>query len=159
MFKRLFSLIALLSVIAISPAFAAQSRIEPLPQQDCDAAARAIGKAIGIPLTVKIGAPAHPEGLHGNACLLSGEAKGLTIPFETAQDKIAAALAGWKHLTERDADGPFSTFKGFAKNAQQIFYSLSVDPPRGTCEDKPIGDCKVPPRRWTWSFTAAAFVQ
>lgn len=159
MFKRVMFPAGLLSLVAAFPAVAAQSNIKPMAQQDCDATAKAISQAIGIPLKVKIGTPTLPEGLHGNACLLSGEAKGLTLGFEAAQDKIAAVLEGWQHLTDQDADGPFSTFKGFAKNSQRIFYSLSEEPPRGTCENKPIGDCKVPPRRWTWSFTAAAFQQ
>jgi hypothetical protein len=91
---------------------------------------------------------------------MSGKTSGLTTQFEDAQDKIAAALAGWQHLAEFDADGPFSTVKGFMKGPQRVFYTLSTDPPRGTCRDnKPIGDCQIPHRRWTWKLAAAAFLQ
>ena len=123
--------------------------------------AKAVGRATGIVLMTKVGpAPSYPEGVHGSACLISGKASGLTIEFEHAQDRIAAALPGWQHLEQFDADGPYSTVKGFAKGQQRVFYTLSTDPPPATCRDnKPISACKVPHRRWTWTLTAAAFVQ
>ncbi len=148
-------------LMASVPASAADTNIQPLPTPDCRAIADAVGKSIGIPLTIAVGpAPSYPAGLHGRACVMSGKATGLTVPFEPAQDKIAAALAGWQHLGEIDADGPVSTEKEFMKGPQRVIYSLSIDPPRGTCRDnRPIGDCKVPLRRWTWKLVAHAFLQ
>ncbi len=161
----MFKILIILANIALLnmdlSAFAAETSVQPLAVQDCDALANSIGKAVDIVLTTKVGPPpSYPEGFHGGACLISGKATGLATEFEGAQDKIAAALTGWQHLEQFDADGPYSTTKGFAKGPQRVFYSLSTDPPRGTCRDnRPIGDCKVPHRRWTWNFTAAAFVQ
>ncbi len=155
-------LLASVLLLALNlPAIAAETSIRPLPDVDCKAIADAIGQSIRFPLTTKVGAaPSYPAGLHGSACIISGKATGLTIEFERAQDKIAAALAGWKHLDEFDADAPFSTVKGFMKGPQRFFYTLSTDPPRGTCrENKPIADCRIPHRRWTWKMMAAAFVQ
>jgi hypothetical protein len=142
------------------PAMAAETSIVPLPPSDCDAVAAAITKALNIPLKTKVGTPSFPDGLRGNACLLSGQASGLTIRFDRAQDKIAAALTEWRHLEALDADGPGSTNKTFAQGQRRLVYDLSMDPPPGTCsENKPIAACKVPFRRWIWSFKAAGFVE
>ncbi|WP_152428328.1 hypothetical protein [Methyloferula stellata] len=156
MSKALVLLICLASI----PAFAADAEVKPIAQDECAALAKAVSAAIGLPLKTKVAAPKLPDGLHGSACLLSGKARGLTIGFVAAQDKIENSLAGWKHLPEQDADGPYSTVKGFAKDAERFFYSLESEPVRGACSDnKPIGDCKAPPRQWIWTLEASAFVQ
>lgn len=161
MFRTPIFLANIMLLAANLPATAAETDIQPLPALDCNAIAAAVGKSIRIPLTTRVGpALSYPTGLHGNACIISGNTSGLTIEFEQAQDKIAAALTGWKHLDEFDADAPFSTAKGFMKGPQRVFYTLSTDPPRGTCRDnKPIADCRIPHRRWTWKIVAAAFLQ
>jgi hypothetical protein len=140
---------------------AAETAIQPLPGADCSALAAALGKALGFSLATREGpAPSYPDGLRGKACLIVGKATGLTLDFDRAQDKIAAQLAAWQHRVDLDADGPFSTSKGFANGAQRLVYHLSTEPPRGTCrENRPIADCKVPHRRWSWDFSAAAFTQ
>jgi hypothetical protein len=153
------TLVLLLFLIPI-PAFAADAEVKPVSQDECAALAKAVGGAIGLPLKTKVAAPKLPDSLHGTACLLSGKARGLTIGFIAAQDKIESALAGWKHLTDQDADGPFSTVKGYAKDSARFFYSLESEPVHGVCSDnKPIGDCKAPPRQWIWTLEASAFVQ
>lgn len=159
MFRLSIVSVCIVLLKTMVPALAAETRVQPLALQDCKAVADAVGGAIGMTLMTKIGpAPSYPDGLRGNACLISGKATGLTLEFERAQEKIAAALAGWQHLEQFDADGPYSTVKGFAKGQQRVFYSLSTDPPAGTCRsNKPISDCKVPRGRWTWQLTTAAF--
>jgi hypothetical protein len=160
-FKPLIVSASMLLLNAHLPAVAAETSAQPLSVQDCEAVAKAVGKATGIVLMTKVGpAPSYPEGVHGSACLISGKASGLTVEFEHEQDRIAAALPGWQHLEQFDADGPYSTLKGFAKGRERVFYTLSTDPPPATCRDNmPISACKVPHRRWTWTLTAAAFVQ
>jgi hypothetical protein len=145
---------------AAPPAMAAETNIIPLPPSDCGAVSAAVSRAINIPLKTRVATPSFPDGLHGDACLLSGQASGLTILFDRAQDKIAAALTDWRHLEALDADGPGSTNKAFARGPQRFVYDLSMDPPPGTCSgNKPITACKVPLRRWVWSFKAVGFVE
>jgi hypothetical protein len=135
-------------------------RVTPLAAVDCDFIAKSLGNAIGIRLAAGVGPPTFPNSIQGTACIISGEATGLTIEFLNAQRKLDAALPGWQHINEFDADGPYGTTKGFMKGSQRIVYNLEIDPPAGACRTNvPISNCKVPQRRWTWKVDAVGFVQ
>jgi hypothetical protein len=120
---------------------------------------KALGNALGIRLATNVGPPTFLNGIQGSACIISGQATGLTIEFLNAQKRLDAALPGWRHVNEFDADGPYSTVQGFAKGSQRLVYSLESDPPAGSCTDVPIFKCKVPQRQWTWKVEAAGFIQ
>lgn len=121
--------------------------------------AKTISQAVGIALTVREGAPDFPNGLRGNACLMSGRATGLKVEFDAVRKKLNAALAGWTPVSDYDADGPASTITGFAKASQRIVYALETEPPRGTCQNVPLAACKVPRQRWNWSLKVVGFSQ
>ncbi len=150
---------AALLAASLPPALAADRKIAPLPAEACRALAQSIGKAIGISLSTRQGKPAFPAGVQGDACLISGKATGLTVDFIPAQDRIDGSLAGWTRVIDYDADGPYSTMKGFTKGGQTLVYSLETEPPAGTCQDIVIGDCKVPRRQWSWKLEVVGFLQ
>ncbi len=153
-------LVWILAVIVLTaPAAAGDRKIKPLPLEECRSIGDMIGKAAGIPLSARIGKPGLVSGVTGDACLLSGRATGLTIGFAAAEDKVDRSLAGWKHIPDYDADGPFGTVKGFTKGARTVVYSLETDPPAGSCDNIVIADCKVPRRQWSWTLEVVAFVQ
>lgn len=134
--------------------------LAPLDPSECDALARTASQAVGIALKTTVGRPSQINA-RGTACLMSGNATGLTLDFENMRRKVEASLAraGWTAVADFDADGPDSTQKGFTKASQRVVYALSTEPPQGTCESVPLVDCKIPRRRWTWSLTLSAFVQ
>ncbi|MEF3365706.1 hypothetical protein V3H18_04075 [Methylocystis sp. 9N] len=141
-------------------AVAAEQSVTPLAANDCEAIAGKIGEAAKIPVTTKTGRPDFLTSIRGNACLISGTATGLKAKFlDDVQKRLDATLADWTYIPDFDADGPDSTVKGFSKGSQRLVYALETRPPNGTCGDAPIGDCKVPRQRWTWSLKVAAFVQ
>jgi hypothetical protein len=156
--RAVISTVVLL-VLACCPTVAADKKIKPLAAQDCSAIAQSIGKAIGIPLSMKVGKPAFPDDVNGDACLLSGKATGLALDFIAAQDRIERSLTGWTRVPDYDADGPDGTMKGFTKAAQTIVYNLETEPPAGTCQDIVIADCKVPRRQWSWTLEVVAFLR
>jgi hypothetical protein len=121
--------------------------------------AKTIGQAVGIALTTREGAPDFPNGLRGNACLMSGRATGLKAEFDDVRKKLNAALSGWTPVPDYDADGPASTITGFTKAQQRIVYWLQTEPPRGTCQNVPLAACKVPRQRWGWGLKVVAFNQ
>jgi hypothetical protein len=155
MFPMLREVVAL----SIATALSAEQSITPLAATDCRAIAKTITQAVGIALTAREGAPDFPDGLRGNACLMSGRATGLKVEFDAARKKLNAALAGWTPVSDYDADGPASSITGFAKASQRIVYELETVPPRGTCQNVQLADCKVPRQRWTWSLKVVGFSQ
>lgn len=155
--KRLLWIFA--AVMLAVPAVASDRKIRPLPPEACKAVGDTIGKAAGIPLAARVGKSELVQGVAGDACLLSGKATGLTIGFAEAENKIDHSLAGWKHVPDHDADGPFGTVKGFTKGTQTVVYNLETEPPAGTCDNIVIADCKVPRRLWRWTLEVVAFVQ
>jgi hypothetical protein len=138
---------------------AAEQSITPLAANDCQTIAKTIGQAVAMALTTKVGAPEFPNGLRGNACLMSGHATGLRAEFDDVRKKLNAALAGWTPVSDYDADGPASTITGFAKASQRVVYSLETEPPRGTCENVPLAACKAPRQWWDWSLKVVGFSQ
>jgi len=150
---------AALLAASLSPVLAADRKIAPLPAETCRALAQSLAKAVGIPLSMKQGKPTFPTGVQGDACLLSGKATGLTLDFIPAQDRIDGSLTGWTRVIDYDADGPYSTMKGFTKGRQTLVYDLETEPPAGTCQDIVIGDCKVPRRQWSWRLEVVGFLQ
>jgi hypothetical protein len=102
-------------VLALCPALAADRTIKPAPPGQCRALAETLGKVAGIPLSVATGKPTFPNDVKGEACLLSGKAIGLAIGFDAMQDKLDRSLAGWTRVQDYDADGPYSTHKGFTR--------------------------------------------
>ncbi len=118
--------------LSVATALSADQNITPMAASDCRAIAQTISQAVGIPLTAKEGKPDFPNGLRGNACLMSGRATGLKVEFDAVRKKLNAALAGWTPVTDYDADGPASTITGFAKASQRIVYALETMPPGGT---------------------------
>lgn len=146
-------------VLASSLALAADRRIEPLPADRCRALGEQLGKAIGFPLSARTGRPAFPSGVTGNACLLSGKATGLPIGFDAAQDRLDRSVAEWTRVPDYNADGPFSTVKGFAKAEAKLLYRLETDPPAGTCDNVVIADCRVPRAKWRWVLEVVAFIE
>jgi hypothetical protein len=145
--------------LSIATALSAEQSITPLAATDCRAVAKTISQAVGIALAVRQGAPDFPNGLRGNACLMSGRATGLKVEFDDMRKKLNAALAGWTPVSDYDADGPASTITGFAKASQRIVYALQTEPPRGTCQNLPLAACKVLRQRWNWSLKVVGFSQ
>jgi hypothetical protein len=146
-------------VLALCPALAADRTIKPAPPGQCRALAETLGKVAGIPLSVATGKPTFPNDVKGEACLLSGKAIGLAIGFDAMQDKLDRSLAGWTRVQDYDADGPYSTHKGFTRGETTLVYHLETDSPPGTCENVVIADCKVPRAQWHWTLEVVAFVQ
>ena len=157
----MFPMIMLRGAVALSvvTALSGDQSITPMAASDCRAIAKTISQAVAIPLTTKEGKPDFPSGLRGNACLMSGRAIGLQVEFDAVRKKLNAALAGWTPVPDYDADGPASTITGFGKASQRIVYALETVPPRGTCQNVPLADCKVPRQRWTWTLKVVGFSQ
>ncbi len=151
--------VAVALMLAACPALAADRKIKPLPADQCRALAETLGRAAAIPLSARIGRPAFPAGVSGDACLLSGKATGLAIGFMAAQDRLDRSIAEWKRVPDYDADGPYSTVKGFTKGQATLLYQLETDPPAGTCDNIVIADCKVPRVQWHWALEVVGFVQ
>lgn len=151
--------LAVVLVLASGPALAVDRKIRPLPVDQCRALGEAVGKAIAMPLSARVGRPAFPIGVSGDACLLSGKATGLAIGFDAAQDRIDRSMAEWTRVPDYDADGPYSTVKGFTKGEAVLLYQLETDPPAGTCDNIVIADCKVPRAQWHWALEVVAFIQ
>ena len=145
--------------LALCPALAADRNIKPAPPDQCRALAETLGKVAGIPLSATTGRPAFPNNVKGDACLLSGKAIGLAIAFDALDDKLGRSLTAWTRVQGYDADGPYSTQKGFTKGETTLLYRLETDSPPGTCEDIVIADCKVPRDQWHWTLEVVAFVQ
>ena len=150
---------AVVLLLASSPALAADRKIKPLPADQCRALGELVGKAIAMPLSARTGRPAFPSGVSGDACLLSGKATGLAIGFNAAQDRLDRSIAEWTRVPDYDADGPYSTVKGFAKGQAMLLYQLETDPPAGTCDNIVIADCRVPRAQWHWALEVVAFLQ
>jgi hypothetical protein len=157
----MFPMIMLRGAVALSvvTALSGDQSITPMAASDCRAIANTLSQAVAIPLTTKEGKPDFPSGLRGNACLMSGRAIGLQVEFDAVRKKLNAALAGWTPVPDYDADGPASTITGFGKASQRIVYALETVPPRGTCQNVPLADCKVPRQRWTWTLKVVGFSQ
>jgi hypothetical protein len=155
----MFPMLPEVVALSIATALSAEQSITPLVATDCRAIAKTISKAVGIALAVRQGAPDFPNGLRGNACLMSGRATGLKVEFDDMRKKLNAALAGWTPVSDYDADGPASTVTGFAKASQRIVYALETEPPRGACQNLPLAACKLPRQRWNWSLKVVGFSQ
>jgi len=144
-------------------ALAAEQSITPMAGTECEAMARKISQAFGIPLNTKVGGPDFAAdflpGVQGNACLMSGRARGLTLyaHFDKLRDKFESVLSDWTPMPDIGADSPMDIVQGLAKGAQRVIYHLETDPPRGTCQNVVIAACKVPLRRWTWTLKVVAF--
>jgi len=151
--------VAVALMVASCPALAADRKIRPLPADQCRALAETLGRAAAIPLSARVGRPAFPTGVSGDACLLSGKATGLAIGFVAAQDRLDRSLAEWKRVPDYDADGPYGTLKGFTKGEATLLYQLETDPPAGTCDNIVIADCKVPRVQWHWTLEVVGVVQ
>jgi hypothetical protein len=151
--------IAVALMLASCTALAADRKIRPLPADQCRGLAEALGRAAAIPLSARIGKPAFPVGVSGEACLLSGRATGLAIGFMTAQDRLDRSIADWRRVPDYDADGPFGTVKGFTKGQATLLYRLETGPPAGTCDNVVIADCRVPRVQWHWALEVVGFVQ
>jgi hypothetical protein len=155
--KRAPIALSIATVLAnTSLALAAEQSITPMAATDCEAIAKTITRATGIPLTIKVGMPDFPKDVRGNACLMSGRATGLKVEFEDMEKKLDATLSGWTPLPDMSSGGPAMTGAGFAKGAQRVTYLLENDPPR-KCRNIVLAACKAPLRRWTWSLKVAAF--
>lgn len=151
--------LAVVLMLASSPALAADRKIRPLPADQCRVLGETLAKAIAIPLSARTGRPAFPGGLSGDACLLSGKATGLKIGFNAAQDRLDRSIAEWTRVPDYDADGPYSTVKGFTKGEAMLLYQLETDPPAGTCDNIVIADCRVPRAKWHWVLEVVSFIQ
>jgi hypothetical protein len=161
-FARVAVTLSLATVLANADfALAAEQSITPMAGTECEALARKIGQASGIPLSTKVGGPDFVAdflpGVHGNTCLMSGRAIGLKANFAEVQDNLRAVLSGWTPLNEFAADSPTETTQGFAQGTQRIAFNLDNEPPPGTCQNVVFAACKVPSRRWTWSLKVVAF--
>jgi hypothetical protein len=147
-----------IATVLASPEFAraAPQNIRPMAASACQAIAKTITGATGIPLTIKMGVPDFPNDVHGNACLMSGRATGLKAEFDDMEKKANAVFSGWTTLPDISSGGPAMTGAGFAKGAQRVIYFLEDVPPR-ECRDIVLAACKAPVRRWTWSLKVFAF--
>lgn len=160
--SRTLSIIFMLGIFA-DPALA-ETLVRPVPLDECKALAAVLGKASGFKIDgSENDAPTYPEGLRGKVCSMGGGGTGRTIKFDKAEDKINAAvkdLKDWIHDGSLDADSPLSTIKVFVNGNKRLVYLLAKEPPKGECiDDRPIGDCKVPAKRWVWSFSASVYQQ
>jgi hypothetical protein len=160
--SRILSVVFTLGAF-VAPA-SAETAIRPVPVDECKAIAAVLSKASGFPLDgSEQDAPPYPEGLRGKACWMAGGATGLTVKFDKAEDKINAAVKGlkdWVHDGALDADAPFATTKVFVNGNKRLVYTFAKEVPKGGCpDDRPIVDCKVPAKRWVWSFSASVYTQ
>lgn len=103
---------------------AAQQNITPMAASDCQAIAKMITRATGIPLKIKVGVRDFPDDLRGTACLMSGRETGLTVKFDDMENKVNAVFSGWTTLPDISFGGPAMTGAGFAKGAQRVIYFL-----------------------------------
>jgi hypothetical protein len=157
---RATRVIATLFVLGVNmPAFA-ETAIQPLPKEECQAIAVTLTKVTGIKLNVTEGTPPIMlEGLSGKACLMNGQATGVKRDFNTIQFKVAEAFPGWT-TAEYDADGAAALVRSLKLGNKRLAYRLEMEPPKGTCtENVPIVDCKVPMKRWVWTIEAAGYTR
>lgn len=133
----------------------------PLPPDVCSALRTDFAAALGFPLasgtqspkTVSDSAPA------GTACTFSGRATGLGQSYADALRRLETIVEGWDQIAEISADGPESTVQGYRKDDRRVVVALDRSPPDGTCENTVQVRCKVPAKRWRWTFKAAAYRQ
>jgi hypothetical protein len=161
-FVRVAVTLSLATVLANADfALAAEQSITPMAGTECEALARKIGQASGIPLSTKVGGPDFAAGflpgVRGSVCLMSGRATGLNAHFDKVQDQLHAVLSDWTFDNMHAADSSEETIQWFAKGMQHIAFDLVNGPPRGTCENVPTAACKVPRQRWIWTLKVAAF--
>lgn len=157
--SRILFIALMLGVSAASAS--AETAIQPLAMDECKAIAGTLTKVTGIKLDVTEGeVPEYLDGLRGKACRMVGKATGLTLDFDKVQGRIHAALTGWRYDSMKDADAPYSAVRTLEKGNQRLVYALETEPPKGTCtDDRPIVDCKVPRKRWNWTFSISAYGQ
>ncbi len=147
-------------MLVLCPALAADRKIRPMPPDQCRAMVNAVSKAVDIPLSIRTGPPPDwMRGLSGDACLASGKATGLSIDFSTALRRLQGATAGWTYVLGYDLLGDSGMAMGVAKGPATFVYYVRTDPPAGTCEHTPVGDCKLPRRQWHWTLDVTAFVE
>lgn len=159
--RRTAFLAAALAALAPAALQAAERPAAPLAAADCEALARSFSEATGIAVTTSV-APARSidsRAPRGNGCVIVGTATGLTRRFDRVEASLIGTLRGWTHDMEFDADGPMSTVKRFTQGTRKVIVSIETENLPGTCADIPIGDCRVPLRRWTWTFKAVAYAQ
>ncbi len=142
------------TALATSPAPAV-----PLAPAECAALAQSLSEATGIAVTTAIGPVRVIEerAPRGQGCVISGKATGLTRRFDAVSARLFGALPGWRHDPSLDADGPMSLLRRYSYGTSRIIVFLETESPPGTCADIPIGDCRVPLRRWTWTLKAVAY--
>ncbi len=148
----------LLLLLAAAPA-AAQRPATPVAADACQALARSLSDATGIAVRAATG-PARTvddRAPHGEGCVITGTATGLTRRFGEVSDRLVGTLRGWRHDVAFDADGPMSLVRRYSRDGVRVIVFLETENPPGTCADVPIGDCRVPLRRWTWTLKAVAY--
>jgi hypothetical protein len=148
----------LLLLLAAAPA-AAQRPARPVAADACQALARSLSDATGIAVRAATG-PARTvddRAPRGEGCVITGTATGLTRRFGEVSDRLVGTLRGWRHDVAFDADGPMSLVRRYSRDGVRVIVFLETENPPGTCADVPIGDCRVPLRRWTWTLKAVAY--
>lgn len=95
----------------------------------------------------------------GTACRFSGRATGIEHRFGDALGGLQAIVEGWEEITDIAADGPSSTTAGYRKGDRRIIVFLRAEPPDGQCETVVSRDCRLPAKRWRWTFDAVAYRQ
>ena len=154
------SLTLFLSMAGLAAAQAAQAApAEPLSADLCESLKTRFAAALRLPVTATVGTTASVTDLApaGTACLFSGRATGLGHSYGDALGRLEKIVDGWDQITEISADGPESTLQGYRKGDRQIVVALDRSPPDGTCENTVQTRCKVPAKRWLWTFKAAAY--
>lgn len=139
----------------------AQRPATPVAAEDCQALARGLSDLTGIGASTAV-APARAvddRAPRGEGCVIAGTATGLTRRFGDVSERLAGALPGWRHDVTFDADGPMSFVRRYTRGAASVIVFIETENPPGTCADVPIGDCRVPLRRWTWTLRAVAYRQ
>lgn len=151
--------VLLLAAAVVAAPAAAQRPVTPLAADECQALARSLSEATGIAVRAATG-PARSvddRAPRGEGCVLTGTATGLSRRFGEVSDRLVGALRGWRHDVQFDADGPMSLVRRYSRDGVSVIVFLETENPPGTCADVPIGDCRVPLRRWTWTLKAVAY--
>ncbi len=157
------ALLLLVSAAGLGAARAAPADpvAEPLPVEVCGALHKDFAAALRFPLKAGIGAPTTvtDDAPAGTACTFSGQATGLGHSYGEALGRLEKVVEGWDQIPEISADGPESILQGYRKGDRRVVVALDRSPPDGTCENTVQSRCKVPAKRWRWTFKAAAYRQ
>lgn len=106
-------------------------RVEPLPAAECQAFARLVSKATGVPVTVgpprEVSRDDVSANITGSACTLTGEKLGPGINFIAAVTAIRKARPDWRDISY--AGGPDGDVELLTNGPQLWRFAMGNDSP------------------------------